>query len=211
MGKISPGAQAFIMTLKGLKPAWDALKFSVQDKLFANLGPEIQRLATQYFPVLQNMMGSLASTMNQAFQHLGTWLSRPDTMAAIQQIVANIASSFQIWAQSLVPFSNALLTITKVGSGFLPQLAQAITNGANAFNAFIQQAARSGELQQWMRTGIQALGEFMKLLPVLAKMFLDLAPIGIPILQSIGMTLRALEPVFRVFGIAVGQSQTFIN
>ncbi|OCB57636.1 hypothetical protein A5677_16865 [Mycobacterium malmoense] len=211
MGKLSPQAQGFILTLRGLKPAWDALKFSVQDSLFAGLGPQVQRLATEYFPVLQRMMTSLGRTMNTAFKDIGAWLSKPETMAAIQQIVSNIGSSFQIWAQSIVPFSNAFLTITKVGSGFLPQLATAITNGANAFNNFIQQAAKSGQLQEWMRTGIQALGEFMKLLPVVGKMFLDLAPIGIPILKSIGMTLTALEPVFRFFGQAVGTSQTFIN
>lgn len=211
MGKISPGAQAFITTLRGLKPAWDALKFSVQDSLFAGLGPEIQRLSTQYFPVLQSMMGSLAQTMNSAFKDLGTWLSRPDTMASIQQIVANIASSFQIWSQSLVPFSNAFLTITKVGSGFLPQLAQMIVNGATAFNRFIQEASRSGELQQWMQTGITALREFLRLFPVLGKMFLDLAPIGIPVLRELGSLLRALEPIIRVIGVDMAAHAQGVN
>lgn len=211
MGKLSPNAQAFITTLQGLKPAWEALKFSVQDAFFAGLGPELQRLATQYLPVLKDAMSGLAGTMNTAFKDIGAWLSKPETMAQIKEIVANIGASFQEWSKSLVPFSEAFLTITKVGSGFLPQLGTAITVGANAFNNFIQQAAKSGELQRWMQTGIQALGEFIKLFPVLGKMFLDLAPIGVPVLQTLGMLLRDLEPLFRMIGVAGAQYQTGVN
>lgn len=211
MGKLSPNAQAFITTLQGLKPAWEALKFSVQDAFFAGLGPELQRLASQYLPVLKDAMSGLAGTMNTAFKDIGAWLSKPETMAQIKEIVANIGSSFANWAQSIVPFSEAFLKITQVGSGFLPQLGTAITNGANAFNNFIQQAAKSGELQNWMETGIQALGELMKMMPTLGKMFLDLAPIGIPVLQTIGMLLRDLEPLFRMIGVAGAQYQTGVN
>jgi hypothetical protein len=211
MGKLSPNAQAFINTLQGLKPAWEALKFAVQDSLFAGIGPQLQSLATQYLPVLKQAMSGLAGTMNTAFKDIGAWLSKPETMAAIQAIIANIGSSFQIWSQSLVPFSQAFLTITQVGSGFLPQLGQMVTDGANAFNNFIQQASKSGELQQWMQTGITALREFIKLFPILGKMFLDLAPIGIPILQTIGMLLRAIEPLFAAIGSAGASYQEGVN
>lgn len=211
MGKLSPNAQAFINTLQGLKPAWEQLKFSVQDSLFAGIGPELQRLASQYLPVLKDAMSGLAGTMNTAFKDIGAWLSKPETMAQIKEIVANIGSSFAEWAKSLVPFSEAFLKITQVGSGFLPQLGTVITEGANAFNNFIQQAAKSGELQNWMRTGIQAMGELIKLFPVLGKMFLDLAPIGVPVLQTLGMLLRDLEPLFRIIGVAGAAYQTGVN
>lgn len=211
MGKLSPNAQAFINTLQGLKPAWESLKFSVQDSLFAGLGPEIQRLASEYMPVLKDAMSGLAGTMNSAFKDVGAWLSKPETMAQIKEIVANIGASFQNWSQSIVPFSEAFLKITEVGSGFLPQLGTAITEGANAFNNFIQQAAQSGDLQNWMQTGIQAMGELIKMFPILGKMFLDLAPIGIPVLQTIGMLLRDLEPLFRFIGQAGAAYQTGLN
>ncbi|MGV0042016.1 transglycosylase family protein [Mycobacterium colombiense] len=211
MGKLSPNAQAFVNTLQGLKPAWEALKFSVQDSLFAGVGPELQRLASQYLPVLKEAMSGLAGTMNTAFKDIGAWLSKPETMAQVKEIVANIGSSFAEWAKSLVPFSEAFLKITQVGSGFLPQLGTAITEGANAFNNFIQQAAKSGELQNWMQTGIQAMGELIKLFPVLGKMFLDLAPIGIPVLQTLGGLLRALEPLFVLIGNTAAAYQTGVN
>lgn len=211
MGKLSPNAQAFINTLQGLKPAWESLKFAVQDSLFAGLGPEIQRLASEYMPVLKDAMSGLASTMNSAFKDVGAWLSKPETMAQIKEIVANIGSSFANWAQSIVPFSEAFLKITEVGSGFLPQLGTAITEGANAFNNFIQQAAKSGELQQWMQTGIQALGEFIKLMPILGKMFLDLAPIGVPVLKELGFYLRALEPVMFIVGQMISTQAIGVN
>lgn len=211
MGKISPQAQIFVNTLQGLKPAWDAVKFAVQDSLFAGIGPELQRLATQYLPVLKDAMSGLAGTMNTAFKDIGAWLSKPETMARIKEIVANIGSSFAQWAQSLVPFSEAFLKITEVGSGFLPQLGTAITEGANAFNNFIQQAAKSGELQNWMQTGIQALGELIRMMPLLGKMFLDLAPVGIPVLRTINGLLEGLEPLFRWIGTSAASYQIGVN
>lgn len=211
MGKLSPNAQAFINTLQGLKPAWESLKFAVQDSLFAGLGPEIQRLASEYMPVLKDAMSGLASTMNSAFKDVGAWLSKPETMAQIKEIVANIGSSFQNWSQSIVPFSEAFLKITEVGSGFLPQLGTAITEGANAFNNFIQQAAKSGELQNWMQTGIQALGELIRMMPLLGKMFLDLAPVGIPVLRTINGLLEGLEPLFRWIGTSAASYQIGVN
>lgn len=211
MGKISPQAQIFVNTLQGLKPAWDAVKFAVQDSLFAGIGPELQRLATQYLPVLKTAMSGLAGTMNTAFKDIGAWLSKPETMAQIKEIVANIGSSFAQWAQSLVPFSEAFLKITEVGSGFLPQLGAAITEGANAFNNFIQQAAKSGELQNWMQTGIQALGELIRMMPMLGKMFLDLAPVGIPVLRTINGLLQGLEPLFRWIGTSAASYQIGVN
>lgn len=207
MGKLSPNAQAFINTLQGLKPAWEKLKFSVQDSLFAGLGPELQKMATQYLPVLQGLMTNLASTMNTAFKDLGAWLSKPETMASFQQIIANIGSSFQIWSKSLEPFSEAFLTITRVGSGFLPGLGQMITDGANAFNNFIQQAAKSGELQQWIQLGIDTMRELMRLVPILGKLFMDLAPMAIPTLRLIGGVLRELEPLFQpIIGALAGMT-----
>lgn len=211
MGKLSPNAQAFINTLQGLKPVWESLKFSVQDSLFAGIGPELQRLATQYMPVLKEAMSGLAGTMNTAFKDIGAWLSNPAVMGQIKEIVANIGTSFEAWSRALVPFSQAFLTVTQVGSGFLPQLGRVITEGANAFNNFIQQAAKSGQLQEWMRTGIEAMGELIKMFPLLARWFIDLAPIGIPVLQTINMLLRNLEPAVRVLGAAMGASQTGLN
>lgn len=204
MAKLSPVAQGFVNTLVGLKPAWQSLKFGVQDSLLAGVGPEIQALTTQYLPVLKQAMTGLAGTMNAAFKGIGDWLSKPETMQAIQSIIANIGSSFQIWSQSLVPFSQAFLTITKVGSGFLPGLAHMVTDGANAFNNFIQSASRTGELQKWIQLGIDTMRELMRLVPILGKLFMDLAPLAIPTLQLIGGVLRELEPLFRPIIVALG-------
>lgn len=194
MANLSPNAQAFVESLRGVKPIFDQLKFSVQDSLLAGLGPVIQNLATTYLPILQQGLGSLAGTMNQAFGQFAAFMTQPQTMAAMQQIFANIGSSFAIWAQSLQPVSQAFLTITQVGSGFLPQLAQMMVNAGNAFNQFIQQAASSGQLQQWIQTGITALSQLGQMLSTLGPMFLQLAPIGTATLGAINQLLTSLAP-----------------
>ncbi|HVV73369.1 MAG TPA: hypothetical protein VHI52_17990, partial [Verrucomicrobiae bacterium] len=194
MSKLSPNAQAFVSSLRGIKPVFDQLKFSIQDTLLAGLGPVLQNLATTYLPILQQGLGGLAGTMNQAFSQFAQFMTQPQTMAAMQQIFANIGSSFQIWAQAMQPFSQAFLTITQVGSSFLPQLAQSIGSVANAFNTFIQQSAASGQLQQFITTGITALTQLGQIGGQLLQIFLNLAPIGPPVLSAINQVLAVLGP-----------------
>lgn len=204
MAKLSPNAQSFMTTLLGMKPAFEEFKNSIQDALFANLGPQFQQLAGTYLPILQTAFTGLAGTINQSLSGLMSWLGQPETMAAVQQIFANIGSSFQIWSQSLKPVSEAFLTITQVGSGFLPQLADMVVKAANAFNQFIQQAAQSGQLDQWIQTGITALSTFGDILTTVGQMFIDLAPLGQPLLELVKSVLTALEPAMGPLATALG-------
>lgn len=193
MAKLSPQAAAFVQTLVGMQPQFQAFKMAVQDALFFNMGPMFQQLATTYMPMLQGLMTGMATTMNQAFSGLSEFLMQPDTLASMQSIFANIGSSFQVWMQALQPATQAFLRFTEVGSGFLPQLAGIGIQVANMFNQF----AQSGALEQWMQTGMQALGELVNMLPTVLQMFADLAPIGIPVLQALSAALTGLAPAVR--------------
>jgi uncharacterized membrane protein YfbV (UPF0208 family) len=204
MSKLSPQAQAFVNTLVGMKPAFQDFKNSVQDALFGNIGPQFQQLATTYMPVLQSLMTNLGTSMNHAFGELSKFLQQPQTLAAVQSIFANIGSSFQVWMQALKPASEAFLRFTQVGSSFLPQLAQMGIGLANMFNQF----AQSGQLQQWMQTGMNALGQLMNMLPTVLQMFADLAPIGGAVLGAIGSALTALAPAI---GPLAGLFASWVN
>jgi hypothetical protein len=69
-----------------------------------------------------------------------------------------------------------------------------MVNAGNAFNQFIQQAASSGQLQQWIQTGITALSQLGQMLSTLGPMFLQLAPIGTATLGALNTLLTSLAP-----------------
>lgn len=203
--KLAPNAQAFLGVLQTLKPMWDELQKTVQNNLFAGVGEQIQQLATTYLPMLQGFMGGMATTMSQAFGQLSQWLQQPQTMAAMQSIFANIGQSFQIWTQAMQPFSDAFLRVTQVGSTFLPQLAQMVVQVADAFN----QWAQSGQLGEWIQTGMTALQQLGTTIQTLLPMFGALAPIGTATLGALNTVLTALQPAIAplagVFASLIGE------
>jgi hypothetical protein len=190
MAQLSPQGQALVNTLMSMKPALMDFKNHVQDALLMNLGPQIQQLSSTYLPMLQGFMTSMASTMNQTFTQISKFLMQPQNLALMQSVFDNLGKSFSVFMQAMQPATEAFLKFSQVGSGFLPQLAQMMVQGANAVNQF----AQSGQLQQWMQTGMDALGELAKMLPTVMQMFGDLAPIGMATLQGLNQVLTALQP-----------------
>jgi hypothetical protein len=94
-GKLSPVAQAFVGTLVQMKPLWEGFKNSVQDALFAKMGPQIQQLATTYMPMLQGSLTTMATLINQAASAFMSFLEQPATMAMVQTLLNNLTESFR--------------------------------------------------------------------------------------------------------------------
>ncbi len=154
---LSPAAQQAALSIQALLPQWDALKNSVQDSLFNNVGQQINALAGQYLPTLQGVLSGVAGSLNSAFQGVSnTLLGNPQLISNVAQ---NIQSAFETASTAAAPFTDALLRITSVGSDFLPRLASGISEAANSFATFIADAAETGKLQQWIEDGLAAAKE----------------------------------------------------
>lgn len=190
MAKLSPNAQAFVGTLLQMKPLWESFKNSVQDALFANLGPQIQQLATAYMPMLQGAFSTLAGLINQGASALMTFLQQPETMTMIQGLLSNLTESFREFMPVMSTIGQAFLQMTSTGAAFLPQLGKIIGQFAGAFAGFVN----SGAFGKWLETGLIALQQLTNMLPTLLQMFADLAPIGTASLGAIGQILTAIQP-----------------
>ncbi|MDP7729491.1 transglycosylase family protein [Mycobacterium sp. TY813] len=190
MAKLSPNAQAFVGTLLQMKPLWESFKNSVQDALFANLGPQIQKLATAYMPMLQGAFSTLAGLINQGASALMAFLQQPETMTMIQGLLSNLTESFREFMPVMSTIGQAFLQMTSTGAAFLPQLGQIIGQFAGAFAGFVN----SGAFGKWLETGLMALQQLTNMLPTLLQMFTDLAPIGTASLGAIGQILTAIQP-----------------
>lgn len=168
---LSPNAQQAALSIQSLLPQFDALKNSVQDSLFANVAGEIQRLSSQFLPMLQSSLSSVAGAFNTAFQGVADTLSANPEM--ISGILNNIQGAFQNAAGAAAPFTEALLKITEVGSSFLPELGNAIANAATEFSAFISNAAATGQLKTWIEDGIAAVKSLGGTLIEIGKVIYD--------------------------------------
>jgi hypothetical protein len=154
---LSPAAQQAALSIRNLLPAFDGLKNATQDAFFANMGEQINRLATTYLPSIQNLTTSIATSFNTMLTGVANQLMTPETQTSMQTTFANIAQTFQNLAPAIQPVVKAFTDIAAVGSGFLPGLATDIANAAQSFATFIANARETGQLQIWIQQGIDAI------------------------------------------------------
>jgi hypothetical protein len=83
-------------------------------------------------------------------------------MQAFQQFITNLTTALNAMLPAITPILDAFRTLTVVGSSFFPQLAQIINQIATAFNNWVQGAAQSGQLQQWIQTAINSFEQLFR-------------------------------------------------
>ena len=188
MGGLSPNAQGLVTTLVGLQPVWEGFRNSLQDPLTADIGTVITDSINAVLPAVQPGLVRIAGAFNDMFKEIGAWLQDPENLAMLEGIVNNIATAFENLVPAVQPMATAFGQLISVGSGFLPSLAEGLTNAAIAFGDFITKAAESGQLQQFIQTGLDVLGQFGSLMPSIVDLFGKLVPLGVtftPVLVSI--------------------------
>lgn len=200
--QLSPNAQRAARDIQAMLPAFDSLKSATQDALFAGIGPQLTTLANQYLPAVQQMTTGIASSFGSMFSGVANQLMTPETFGAVKETIDNIVAAFQNLAPAAAPLTQALAEITKVGSGFLPELAAAASDAAQAFADFIAQASQSGDLQRWLSEGLDTLGLLGEAVWKLGEGFMALAPVGQAILPDIVALLENINDLMPVIGAA---------
>lgn len=189
---LSPNAQQAALSIQNLLPAFDQLKNATQDSLFAGVSQQLNRLASTFMPQMQQLTTTVAGAFNKMFMGITDTLMTPDMQASIQSIVSNIGTAFQNLAPAMGPLTEAFTKLTEVGSGFLPELANAATRAAEAFSSFITEAAKSGDLERWISRGLDMVKQLAPVVGDVVKAFMSLAPVGERVMPLIADTLRGV-------------------
>jgi Transglycosylase-like domain len=171
---LSPSAQAFAKSLLDMVPAFQQLRQFVQEAFFAPIANSLKPFMEKFLPVLSNAMQNIAHTIGAALGSLMQFLQTPEAFGLIQTFLDNTVKGFQILSQAIVPVSEAFLKLVSVGSQFFPQLAQLVTDLTTRFASFLDEAAKSGELQKWIQGGIDAVKLFLEATLNLSKVLISL-------------------------------------
>lgn len=121
LAKLSPNARAFVQQVIALKPAWDAMKLQVQDRLFAGLAGTMQRTATSVLPVLRTHLSTTADALN----HMGK---------GVMDAARNLADSGTL-GKAMGSASKGLSNLSKIPAIFVTALGQLAAAGGPAFEA----------------------------------------------------------------------------
>lgn len=154
---LSSEAAKTLGVLDRMRDRIDAFKKSVQDSLFKGMDRELTRVANKLLPLVQKHFTSLARIFNQGGKQLSAFLTQASTIADLRNITRDIEGGFRALLPAIKPVSQAILDVVSVGSDFLPEIGQRVSELATKFSEFIARARQSGQLRQWISGGLDAL------------------------------------------------------
>lgn len=178
LSKLSANAQKFVGALKALKPAWDEMQQSVQDKLFDGLDKTITKVGKAWIPALRETLGNYATTFNQFLKNLGEGISTPKFVADIQagaegarKGLEKIGTSI---TTSLVPAFGAL---SAAAAPFLEKLGEEIAGIVTEFSEWVLSAEKNDKLTTFFDQASQALHDIFRTGKLVSKIVVDLIDI----------------------------------
>lgn len=201
---LGPNAQQAALSMQNLLPVFDQLKYATQDAFFAGIGEQIHRLTNEFMPEIQSMTTNIAGSFNLMMTNLANQLMTPTNIANINEIFGNISQTFQALVPGAQAFTQAMVDLTTVGSGYMPQLAGSISSIAQSFADFIAEAAASGDLNRWIEEGITALEGLISLTWQFGEiLYQAFAPDNI---EGVNQLIDDLYGINEVLGIITGNT-----
>ena len=212
LAQLPPNARDTITAIRGMGGAWADIRLDVQTKLFAGMREQVQGLARAELPVLKTGLGGIAVELNKSAAGILDWAKSASTTKDVGTIFTNTRSAMHEMIPVGQNVAATFLDIGTVGTKFMPMLADELTAVTGKFRAFIENARQTGQLQEWMQTGIvktkelgdvlsnvgHAVVDFFKAASAGGHDFLDSA------LQVSAELRRFLETPVAQSGIAAG-------
>lgn len=208
---LAPNAQSFMRAVSAFKPAFDAMKLDVQQRLFAGLNTEVQALGRMYLPVASQQFGLMAQNINKSVREATGFLQTPQALRDVTTIGENVQGMFRNMRGVLADVVQAFLDITTVGSSFLPGIGASVQGLTSRFQQFIASARESGQLQQFFAAGLQAVKDLGVGLGNLGIGLFNVFQIGQAQGAGLLATFRSLTEQFRAFTESAAGQQAIGN
>lgn len=194
LANLSPNARAFVEETRSLGDAWKDLRLQIQDNLFAGLGGSITDLATNYFPILKNGLGGIATEINIGLKGALADLSSESSKLDWTNILENTRISMQPVIDGLSSLFGGLTNIASIGSDFLPGLSGSFADTMARFEEWTASEEGQNKIRTFMENSIRALGEikdlFVEIGRVVGGLFSTSDEAGKSMVESLTETMR---------------------
>ncbi|WP_158852835.1 phage tail protein [Saccharothrix deserti] len=162
--KLSPAARETALAVRDLAPAWKGVQQATQDALFAGVADEVRKLGAGYLPVLKTGLSGVAGEFNVAARGTAGFLAQSQQVQTVSGIFGQVRASIGAATSAVPALVSILLDLVAVGSEFLPNLSGGFGDAAQRAAEFVSAARESGQLREWISSGLSTLGELGQVL-----------------------------------------------
>lgn len=199
---LSPAAKAAAKELRALKPAFEALRESVQNAFFKPLAGQITRVADALGGQLRKQLSAIAGLFGTAASEIAKFLTSARGVSAVEQILAGTWETTRGLTAGLVPLTKGFLDVAAaVQTAFGAQLGNALESAGERLGSFLSRSADNGAAVAWVS---RAIGVFQQLGTVLAN-------VGSIFDSVLDAARTAGGDILGVFGQVTGQLAKFLG
>ncbi|MBK8246303.1 MAG: hypothetical protein IPK85_02670 [Gemmatimonadetes bacterium] len=155
--KLHPEAAKTVLAIKSLEGAFKDAQKRLQGRLFTGLAQEVQALGKTYMPILESAFGRVLDSVNLAGKQVITFLRSTEGIRQSKSIVGDFAGVWGNVLSAVEPLVEVLLDVVEVGAKVLNDLTRGAGRAARSFANFVDEARKSGKLEQWIRKGVDAV------------------------------------------------------
>ncbi|MEU2724080.1 hypothetical protein [Streptomyces smyrnaeus] len=159
MSKLAPNARSFVNAVKALSPAWDGLRLSVQDALFAGLDKRITTLGRTTIPTLKTGLTGAATQLNLMAKSAFDAVTELQKTGMLSQILAganrNLALLRDMPGQMITAFGQLSVAAQPAFERLLGQFA----GFADRMSEALTRSFKSGGLEQAIGVAFDILSQ----------------------------------------------------
>ncbi|WP_068059406.1 hypothetical protein [Nocardia xishanensis] len=162
MGKLSPAAQDFVRQVLALKPALGELRRAVQESLFTGLGDSVTSLANpKWIDTLRTGLTGIAAEINGGVRRALADLDTDASRSKVAGIFENVRQSIGPVLDGLNDILQGFLSLSQVGSEFLPGLSGGFGDLAERFRRWAESPEGQEQFRNFLRESLRTFGQLM--------------------------------------------------
>lgn len=161
---LAPSAAAVVKQLGAMRPAWEAIRRTVQGNLFAGVSDSLAKLGSQFLPILSTQLGTAATTINGVARQFLAFISTGNRANQINTIFTGLNGILKTLLSPLTTLAGGFLDIFTASLPFAQQLATILANIGTQFGTWLGKVADGDGFQTFMKTAMQLAGNLFQLL-----------------------------------------------
>ncbi|MFC9752980.1 hypothetical protein [Streptomyces sp. NPDC056921] len=169
--KLSPNARSFVEQIHKARPALDAIKKTVQDKVFAGLDKQLGSTAKSALPAFKSALSSTATTLNSMGKGVLTAARNLAKEGTLGTALKGATSGLREFSQ--VP-GQVVTALGQIGAAAAPAFARLSKAGGSALDrlaAKLTKSFESGGMERAIEQAITLIGQLGRVLGNVGSIF----------------------------------------
>ncbi|MYT31752.1 MULTISPECIES: hypothetical protein [unclassified Streptomyces] len=160
----------FNKVLPEVKTQLSGLQDTISENFWAKAAAPVREMVDELLPEFTAGVAKTATQLGGFFGGLAKSLQGA-LDPALNQMFTDLSASITIATTGTGAFANIIAVLGKVGTSYLPQLAQWFVDISNRFSDFLSGAEADGRLKGWIDEGIENLKDLGRVLSNLGGIF----------------------------------------